>query len=214
LADSVAAAEEGCRLVDISYEILPAVFDPEEAMAVGAPAADSADPFRARPERNILRSCTVRSATRQRDSRGRFVHDGTYFTPRVQTPIWRTHVVVAWMQDGGCTCAPFAVTVDRQGEAGAPFDLRPDNCGCSANGSARLPAAKQEVITEDLAALAALDTGRSGLSGVHPHQESPRLLPPPDKITVKLGPRPTGTLTAFGFRKKISNTGAYGKPRR
>jgi putative selenate reductase molybdopterin-binding subunit len=37
LADSVAAAEEGCSKVVVEYDLLPAVFDPEEAMAPGAP---------------------------------------------------------------------------------------------------------------------------------------------------------------------------------
>ena len=32
-----AAAEEACRLVEVDYEVLPAVFDPEEAMRPGAP---------------------------------------------------------------------------------------------------------------------------------------------------------------------------------
>jgi CO/xanthine dehydrogenase Mo-binding subunit len=35
LADSVAAAEEGCSKVVVEYDLLPAVFDPEEAMAPG-----------------------------------------------------------------------------------------------------------------------------------------------------------------------------------
>src|SRR5215212_2661950 len=32
VADSEAAAEEGCRRIEVDYEALPAVFDPEEAM--------------------------------------------------------------------------------------------------------------------------------------------------------------------------------------
>ncbi len=39
VADSVAAAEEGCRQVKVAYDVLPAVFDPEEAMTDGAPQA-------------------------------------------------------------------------------------------------------------------------------------------------------------------------------
>ena len=35
LADSVAAAEEGCSKVVVEYDLLPVVFDPEEAMAPG-----------------------------------------------------------------------------------------------------------------------------------------------------------------------------------
>ena len=37
-ADTEAIAEEACRLIEIDYEVLPAVFDPEEAMQPGAAA--------------------------------------------------------------------------------------------------------------------------------------------------------------------------------
>ena len=37
VAETEGAAEEGCRLVEVEYEMLPAVFDPEEAMLPGAP---------------------------------------------------------------------------------------------------------------------------------------------------------------------------------
>ena len=37
VADTEAAAEEGCRRLAIDYELLPAVFDPEDAIAPGAP---------------------------------------------------------------------------------------------------------------------------------------------------------------------------------
>src|SRR5215217_7259844 len=43
VADSEAAAEEGCRLVEVDYEVLPAVFDPEEAMRPGAPQIHCGD---------------------------------------------------------------------------------------------------------------------------------------------------------------------------
>src|SRR6476661_2011726 len=36
VAETVGAAEEACRLLDVEYELLPAVFDPEEAMRPGA----------------------------------------------------------------------------------------------------------------------------------------------------------------------------------
>ena len=37
VAETEAAAEEGCRRLKVDYEILPAVFDPAEAIAPGAP---------------------------------------------------------------------------------------------------------------------------------------------------------------------------------
>ena len=41
VAETEGAAEEGCRLVEIDYEVLPAVFDAEEAMRPGAPVLHS-----------------------------------------------------------------------------------------------------------------------------------------------------------------------------
>jgi len=37
------AAEAACRLLDVEYEILPAVFDPELAMEPGAPILHDKD---------------------------------------------------------------------------------------------------------------------------------------------------------------------------
>src|SRR5262249_5747566 len=37
IADTEGAAEEGCRRLEVDYEVLPAVFDAEEAMLPGAP---------------------------------------------------------------------------------------------------------------------------------------------------------------------------------
>src|SRR5260370_13798542 len=38
VAETEGAAEEGCRTLEVEYEILRAVFDPEAAMDPGAPA--------------------------------------------------------------------------------------------------------------------------------------------------------------------------------
>lgn len=55
LAESIGAAEEGCRRVAVDYEVLPAVFDPEQAMQSGAPQLHgSHDPFMQDPVHNIL----------------------------------------------------------------------------------------------------------------------------------------------------------------
>ena len=67
VADTEAAAEEGCRRLVVDYEILPAVFDPEKAMRRGAPVIHDKGP-EARildPQRNIAR----RSARRHRRRR-------------------------------------------------------------------------------------------------------------------------------------------------
>ena len=102
VADSVRAAEEGCRNVVVEYEVLPAVFDPEEAMAPGAPQLHgSDDPFVHDPERNILLEIhgdvgDVEAGFAEAD----VIHEGTYSTPRVQHAHLETHGSIAWMEDG------------------------------------------------------------------------------------------------------------------
>ena len=56
VAETEGAAEEGCRKIEIDYEMLPAVFDPEEAMSKGAPVIHDkgAESRIRRPGQNIL----------------------------------------------------------------------------------------------------------------------------------------------------------------
>ncbi|MCV7302348.1 molybdopterin-dependent oxidoreductase [Mycobacterium barrassiae] len=213
VADSVAAAEEGCRKVAVEYEILPAVFDPEEAMADGAPQLHSYDdPFPHDKERNILLELhgevgDVGAGFAEAD----VIHEGTYYTPRVQHAHLETHGSIAWMEEGR-----LHVRTSSQSPSVAKlklshlFSLRPDQLRvfCMRVGGGF--GGKQEVIAEDLVALAALDTGRPVCWEYTRAEEfttaSPRH---PMKVTVKLGAKADGTLTAFQFRN-VANTGAYG----
>ena len=213
LADSVGAAEEGCRKVAVEYEPLPAVFDPEEAMAGGSPQLHgSEDPFVHDPVRNILLELhgeigDVEKGFAQAD----VIHEGTYFSPRVQHAHLETHGSIAWMEDDR-----LIVRTSSQSPSIAKlklshlFDLRPDQLRVFCKRVGGGFGGKQEVIAEDLVALATLDTGRPVCFEYTRAEEfttaSPRH---PMKITVKLGARADGTLTAFQFRN-VSNTGAYG----
>ncbi|MFE5647475.1 molybdopterin-dependent oxidoreductase [Rhodococcus sp. NPDC056516] len=213
LADSVVAAEEGRRKVKVEYEILPAVFDPEEAMADGAPALHgSDDPFVRDPERNILLEIhghvgDVDAGFAEAD----VIHEGTYFSPRVQHAHLETHGSISWMENGR-----LHVRTSSQSPSIAKvklahlFDLRPDQLRVFCKRVGGGFGGKQEVISEDLVALATLDTGRPVCLEFTREEEfttaSPRH---PMKLTIKLGAKSDGTLTAFQYRN-ISNTGAYG----
>ncbi|MEU6581820.1 molybdopterin-dependent oxidoreductase [Nocardia sp. NPDC046763] len=213
LAESIGAAEEGCRKVAVEYEVLRAVFDPEQAMQSGAPQLHgSDDPFVQDPVHNILVELhgeigDVAEGFAEAD----VVHEGTYFSPRVQHAHLETHGSIAWMEAGRLhvrtsSQSPWIA----KGKLAHLFDLHPDQIRvfCKRVGGAF--GGKQEVISEDLVALATLDTGRPTCLEYTREEEfttaSPRH---PMKITVKLGARSDGTLTAFEFRN-ISNTGAYG----
>ena len=213
VADSVAAAEEGCRNVVVEYDILPAVFDPEEAMAGGAPQLHgSNDPFVRDPVRNILLELhgeigDVEAGFAEAD----VIHEGTYFSPRVQHAHLETHGSIGWMEDGR-----LVVRTSSQSPSIAKvklshlFDLRPDQLRVFCKRVGGGFGGKQEVISEDLVALATLDIGRPVCFEYTREEEfttaSPRH---PMKVTVKLGAKADGTLTAFQFRN-VSNTGAYG----
>ncbi len=66
VAETEAAAEAACRLLEVDYEILPAVFDPDAAMAPGraGPARQGRAPRRA----TSMSTSTARSAASRRAS--------------------------------------------------------------------------------------------------------------------------------------------------
>ncbi|MFI1923097.1 MULTISPECIES: molybdopterin-dependent oxidoreductase [unclassified Streptomyces] len=213
LADTVGAAEEGCRKTVVEYEVLPAVFEPLEAMAEGAPQLHgSEDPFVRDPVHNIL----LELHTHIGDVDAGFaeadvIHEGTYFSPRVQHAHLETHGSIAWMENGRLN-----VRTSSQSPSIAKvklaylFALRPDQLRVFCKRVGGGFGGKQEVISEDLAALATLDTGRPVCFEFTREEEfttaSPRH---PMTLTVRLGAKADGTLTAFQVRN-VSNTGAYG----
>ncbi|MEU6294021.1 molybdopterin-dependent oxidoreductase [Streptomyces erythrochromogenes] len=213
LADTVAAAEEGCRKVAVRYEELPAVFDPEEAMADGAPQLHgSDDPFVRDPVHNILLELHSHIGDVAAGfARADVIHEGTYFSPRVQHAHLETHGAIAWTENGRLN-----VRTSSQSPSIAKvklaylFALRPDQLRVFCKRMGGGFGGKQEVISEDLVALAALDTGRP-VSFEYTREEEFTTASPrhPMSLTVRLGAKSDGTLTALQIRN-VSNTGAYG----
>jgi putative selenate reductase molybdopterin-binding subunit len=213
LADSVRAADEGARLVVVEYELLPAVFDPIEAMAAGAPQLHSYDdPFAHDKVHNILLELLGEIGDAEAGfAQADVIHEATYSSPRVQHAHLETHGTIAWLEDGRLN-----VRTSSQSPSIAKiklshlFDLRPDQLRvfCVRVGGGF--GGKQELISEDLPVLATLDTGRP-VSWEYTREEEFTTASPrhPMRCTVKLGAKADGTLTAFGFHN-VSNTGAYG----
>ncbi|MBU3064436.1 molybdopterin-dependent oxidoreductase [Nocardia sp. NEAU-G5] len=213
LAESIGAAEEGCRKVVVDYEMLPAVFDPEEAMEFDAPQLHgSHDPFVHDPVHNILLEMHGEIGdVAQGFADADVIHEGTYFSPRIQHVHLETHGSIAWMEAGRLhvrtsSQSPWVA----KGKLAHLFDLRPDQIRVFCERVGGGFGGKQEVISEDLVALATLDTGRpTCLEYTREEEFTTASTRHPMKITVKLGARADGTLTAFQFRN-VSNTGAYG----
>ncbi|MYS23356.1 xanthine dehydrogenase, molybdenum binding subunit apoprotein [Streptomyces sp. DvalAA-14] len=216
VADSEAAAEEGCRRVAISYEVLPAVLDPEEAMRPGAPVVHAKDAVRARisrPRDNVAGEThgevgDVRAAFAAADA----VYEQTFRTQRVQHASLETHGAVGWIDDDGrltvrsSTQTPF---LTRRALC-ALYDLPPEQVRVVAGRVGGGFGGKQEMLVEDIVALAVLRLRRPvKLEYTRAEQFHGATTRHPFTVRVKAGARADGTLTALELRV-VSNTGAYG----
>jgi putative selenate reductase molybdopterin-binding subunit len=216
IADSEAAAEEGCRRLLIDYELLPAVVEPAEAIAPGAPVihADKRAQHRvANASRNIVAEThgefgDVAAAL----AASAVTWEGTFTTQRVQHAALETHGGLAWLDAAGIlnvrssTQTPF---LTRRALADI-FGLRPDKVRvfCARVGGGF--GGKQEMFVEDILALAALTTGRPvNLEFSRGEQFTATSTRHPMRVTVKAGATGDGKLTALQL-DVLSNTGAYG----
>ena len=215
VADTEAAAEEGCRRLVVDYDILPAVFDPEKAMADGAPVIHDKGPEAriANPQRNIV--FEVHGGTgdvAKGFAAADVIHEGSYFTPRIQHAHLETHCAIGWIDDKGrlnlrsSTQVPF---LTRQ-EICRLYGLAPDRVRVFCERVGGGFGAKQEMLVEDIVALAVLKTGRPvKLEFTREEQFIASTTRHPMQVHVKAGAKRDGTLTALQLRV-ISNTGAYG----
>ena len=166
VADSEAAAEAACDLIQVIYELLPAVFDPEEAMRPGAPLLHATKHPSSRiddPGRNIVAELHRHVG----DAAAGFaaadvVHEGIYATQRVQHAHLETHGAIGWLDAAGClrirtsTQTPF-LTRDA---LSALFDLPREKVRVFCERVGGGFGGKQEMLIEDIVALAVLSTGR------------------------------------------------------
>lgn len=216
VADSEAAAEEGCRRVEVTYEVL----DPEEAMRPGAPvvhAKDGAAARIARPLDNVVgESHGEIGSVEEGFAASDVVYEETFRTQRVQHASLETHGAVAWFerpQEGpervvvrSSTQTPF---LTRRALC-ALFDLPLEKVRVLAGRVGGGFGGKQEMIVEDIVVLAAMRLHRPvKLEYTRAEQFYGATTRHPFTVRVKAGARHDGTLTALQLRV-VSNTGAYG----
>ncbi len=161
LADSI-APRGGCRRSSSNTKCSRGL-RPEEAMADGARNC-TVTTIRSPTTRSATScsSCTAKSATSKRVSpKPTLIHEGTYFSPRVQHAHLETHGSIAWMEDGrlNVRTASQSPSIAKL-KLSHLFDLRPDQLRVFCKRVGGGFGGKQEVISEDLPALATLDTGR------------------------------------------------------
>ncbi|HAM13992.1 MAG TPA: aldehyde oxidase, partial [Microbacterium sp.] len=163
VAETAAAADAAARLVQVEYDILPAVFDPEEARTPGAPVLH---PGRTPEDRVADASRNV--VAQLHDGHGGDIDatlsasavtvSGTWQTSRVTHAQLETHGAVGWLDEDGrlvirsSTQVPF-LTRD---ELAHVFDLPRENVRVFAARVGGGFGGKQEIFTEDLVALAVL----------------------------------------------------------
>jgi len=215
VADSPHTAARACDLVRVDYDVLPAVVDPDLAMAPGAPVLHPGVPpavGASDPGRNV--AAEVHGGTG--DIAAGFAaadttYEQTFRVQRVQHVHLETHATIGWMDEGRLVLRTSSQT---------PFLTRDALCGLFGleRSQVRVFAArvgggfggKQEMLTEDVVALAVLRLGRPvQLEFTREEQFTAATTRHAMRITVRLGARRDGTLTAMQLRT-VADTGAYG----
>jgi putative selenate reductase molybdopterin-binding subunit len=170
VADSIAVAENACRAIIVEYEELPAVFDPEAARAPGAPLLHGdkgADARIADASRNIVAELhggvgDIDSGIADARAAGGAVVHGRWHTQRVQHVHLETHGCTGWRDEQGrlvirtSSQVPFLV----RDELCHVFGLDRDAVHVFTRRVGGGFGAKQEMLVEDLVALAVLRLGR------------------------------------------------------
>ncbi|MEA1833151.1 molybdopterin cofactor-binding domain-containing protein [Methylobacterium durans] len=223
VAESEAAAEAGCRALAVTYALRPAVFDPEAALRPDAPlvhdpadrgmteAGADAPPLHAHPNLAAEVHGAIGDVAAGFTDADR-VHEATFFAQRVQHAHLETHGAVGWLDGDGrlvirsSTQVPF-LTRDA---LAALFGLDRTRVRVLAGRVGGGFGGKQEMLTEDLVALAVLKTGRPvKWELTRAEQFAATTTRHPMRVRVRLGAKADGTLTAIAL-DVLANTGAYG----
>ncbi|TDP42862.1 molybdopterin-dependent oxidoreductase [Nocardia ignorata] len=216
VGETLDAARAGVRALRVEYEVLPAVFDPAEALGDDAPKLHGDKPGSARiadPQRNLIAEIHggVGDFDRSIEEAAHVVR-GVWHSPRVQHVHLETHGGIGWLDDNGrlvlrtSTQVPFLV----RDELCHLFGLDRDRVRVFAARVGGGFGAKQEMLVEDLIALAVLRTG-------HPVQyEFTRTdefisatCRHPMRVKVTAAADKNGLLTALAV-DVLADAGAYG----
>jgi len=216
VADSVRVAELALDSIVVEYEELPAVFDPHLARSPGAPLlhADKGPESRiAAPDRNTV--AEFHGETGEVDaalSDAAATVTGVWQTQRVNHAALETHATRGWLDAEGRLVLRTSSQV--------PYLVRDELCHIFSLDPSRVRVftarvgggfgGKQELITEDLVALAVLMTGSAVQYEFTREDEFTRASPRhPMRVEVTLAAASDGLLTAMVV-DQLMDTGAYG----
>jgi putative selenate reductase molybdopterin-binding subunit len=243
VAETLASAEAGCALVAVDYEVLPAVTNPVEALAPGAPLVHPDLEYsnfafhrgnccaeRAKLEYSPGNVCAEVHRVSGDPGAGfaaaDVVYEGTFRTQRVQHVALETHATIGWLARGALAAGPAApgplgggrlvlrtatqVPFLTRDEICRIFGLEKDQVRVLAKRVGGGFGGKQELLTEDVVALAVLRTGRPvQLEFTREEEFTAATTRHPMTVTVKVGATRDGTLTGFAL-DVTADTGAYG----
>lgn len=225
VAETPRQARAALALVDVEYETLPAVFDPEAARQPGAPLLHpdkTPDEHRvAEASRNVVAQLHEEYAEPGHDgvaaalAASAATVEGTWTTDRVNHVALETHGARSWLAPGPhgdvlhvrtSTQVPFLV----RDELARLLDLPEERVRVVAGRVGGGFGGKQELLVEDVVALATLRTGRP-VQWELSREEQFTIVPcrHPMRIGVRAGADADGRLTALAI-DVLADTGAYG----
>jgi len=214
-AETPEIAIEALKLIEVEYEQLPAVLDMHDSMRAGAPVIhdepESHGMYDA--DRNLAAHIEVEvgnvaEGLREAD----VVVSEEYFVQYQQHTCLEPHVTIAWMDEDGRLVLRTSTQIPYHCRRMVAFVLdipvrdvhviKPRVGGGFGN--------KQEVVTEPLAAVLTMKTGRPvKLEYTRRDEFTIARVRHPQHLTVSIGAKRDGSLTATHI-KVLSNTGPYG----
>lgn len=216
-AESEAIANQALQLIDVQYELLPTVLDPEDAMREGAPIIHDEAEYKnfsqSDPQKNIAAQMRIDIGdVDQGFQEADQIIEGDYEVPKVQQAHIEPHVVISyWDEDDRLvirtsTQVPFHVRRELAPVLGLPIKrirvVKP-RIGGGFGG-------KQEILIEDVAAHLTIATGKPVRYGLTRDEEfTASRSRHPMRFHMKTGVKKDGTITANEMYC-LSDTGAYG----
>jgi putative selenate reductase molybdopterin-binding subunit len=216
-AETAEIAEAALKLIEVDYELLPAILDPAQSMQPGAPRIHAEPEYvnfaDSDPARNLAAHIHIDIGDVEKGfAEADHIFEGVYDVPKVQHAHIEPHVAVSyWDEDDRLvirtsTQVPFHVRRILAPVLGLPVKrirvIKP-RIGGGFGG-------KQEVLMEDVVAHLTIATRRPVLYSYSREEEFiAARARHPMRIWMKTGVKNDGTLTANEMRV-LTDTGAYG----
>ncbi|MGF1481910.1 MAG: molybdopterin-dependent oxidoreductase [Cyanophyceae cyanobacterium] len=214
VADTEAIATLACDLIEVDYEILPHVVDPDEAMQGQVVIHDETESSQIKDAaRNIAGEVLLEKGNLEEGfAQADLIVENTYRVPPVQHVHLEPHVSISWVDEEGTLVVRSSTQVPFhcQRLLSELFDLSPEKVRVYKAHLGGGFGNKQEILTEDLCALATLHLKQPVQWRLTREEEFTATNSRHGmKIHLKTGVKTDGTIVAQEMAA-VSNTGAYG----